>query len=68
MNKAASILVVTLIEAVAFYAGVALWFAVDPLVGVIAWTVITYIEHFVAQNVGWGNGLFEGFPFSLRRP
>jgi len=68
VNQAVSVLVVTLIEAAAFYLGVDLWFAVSPLVGVLVWTVITYIEHFVAQNLGWGNSLFKGFPFFISKP
>jgi len=68
VNKATSVLIVTLIEAVAFYVGIALWFSVSPVVGLIAWTIVTYVEHFVAQNLGWGNSLFKGFPFTITKP
>ena len=68
MNKAIGVLWVTLIEAAAFYVGVALWLGVSPIVGVVAWTVVTYAEHFVAQNLGWGNPLLKGFPFTITRP
>jgi len=68
VNKALGVLIVTLIEAVAFYLGVELWLSVSPLVGVLVWTVVTYVEHFVAQNLGWGNSLFKGFPFFIAKP
>jgi len=38
VNKALGVLIVTLIEAVAFYLGVELWLSVSPLVGVLVWT------------------------------
>ena len=67
VNKALGILWITLIEALAFYAGIELWLHVSPLVGVLAWTAVTYVEHFAAQNLGWGNQLFKGFPFTITR-
>ena len=68
VNQALGVFVVTLIEAVAFYLGVDLWLKVSPALGVLVWTVITYVEHFVAQNLGWGNSLFKGFPFFISKP
>ena len=75
MNKAVSVLIITLIEAVAFAGGVGIWFALRdvgaPAAGLIFgtafWTLVTYLEHFAAQNLGWGNPLFRGFPFFINK-
>jgi hypothetical protein len=67
VNKALSIALVTAIEAVAFYLGVKWWFVYSPAAGVVIWTLVTYVEHFVAQNVGWLQSPFKGFPFTLEK-
>jgi hypothetical protein len=67
---------VTAIEAVAFLAGVGIWFVLHDkghavagaAAGTIVWTAITFVEHFVAQNLGWMNPLLQGFPFNLQPP
>ena len=72
-NAAGGVLVFTLIEAVAFAAGVGLWFFLERrgqpvtalVVGTIIWTVVIYVEHFVSVNVGWGQPFFKGFPARL---
>jgi hypothetical protein len=76
-NEALRVRVVTLIEGPgAFFLGVGTWFYFDrhgmPVVGAIlgtvVWTLVTDLEHFVAVNLGWGNALFKGYPFNLRKP
>lgn len=75
-NEASRIRVVTGIEAVAFLGGVGIWFALfsaghpvlAAVLGTVFWTAVTDLEHFVAQNLGFGNGLFDGYPTRLSRP
>lgn len=75
-QEAGRVRVVTLIEAVAFLLGVGAWFFFErrgmpvtgAVVGTLIWSVITDLEHFVAVNLGFGNKLFEGYPFDLRPP
>jgi hypothetical protein len=74
-NEAGRVRVITAIETVAFFGGVGAWFAFDraghpaigALVGTAIWTLVTDLEHFVAVNLGFGNPLFKGYPFSLRK-
>jgi len=46
------IAIITVIEAVAFYAGLSIWLAGHPLLGTIVWAVITQVEHAIAWYVG----------------
>ena len=56
MGRFRAAVIITLIESVAFLAGVGAWFALDragdpvagAVVGTVIWTVITAIEHYVA--------------------
>jgi phosphotransferase system glucose/maltose/N-acetylglucosamine-specific IIC component len=75
-NEAGRIRVVTGIESVAFFIGAGVWITLanhgQPVLGAVlgylTWTLITDLEHFVAQNLGFGNPLFQGYPFKLLRP
>lgn len=56
MGRLRAAVIITLIESVAFLAGVGVWFALDragdpvggAIVGTVLWTVITGVEHYVA--------------------
>ena len=60
-------IIMTLLETVAFFGGVGLWFFFDgrgqpitgAVVGTIVWTIFTEIEHFAALNIGAGRRPFS---------
>ena len=59
MSKLVAIVLFTVIEGVAFFGGVALWFSVNPLVGTAWWLAWTLVEHVAAYNVGAGKPFFS---------
>ena len=52
MKVLGNIVIFTLVEGLAFFGGVALWFKVSPAVGTAWWLGFTLVEHVFAYNVG----------------
>lgn len=67
MKKIVAISLFNLIEAVAFFTGVGVWFVLHDdghavagaLLGTLVWTLVTQLEHITAFNTGAGKPFFS---------